>query len=449
MRPEDFKPDDLFTQIQNLADKLAVERRARQVAEAGDRAKSELLATAGHELKGPVESLIAMTELLSASPLDPAQQRYTQMLAESAWRLLGVISDLLDFTRLEDGRFELIPAEFDVHEMLHDVGLALQERACEKGLTCGLDIGASCPRKAVADETRIRQVLMCLIDNSLKLTNEGSVRLHASAIDVNGTWMLRFDVSDTGRGHTRAEREQLFKPVVKVSTAAQPGATGLELSIAYKLAALMGGEIGCDSVLGKGSLYWFTLAVEHAESEAILELHEPLPPRTSPKLQPATPAPEPRPARRSHEPAMAVPGSEQEPFAKLTGHVIVVEDNAVTAMLIAGHLDEFGLSHEMVGSGGTALLNLAAKLYDAVLLDVTMPDLDGVEATKRIRALRTPTAEVPIIALVAQAKTGECGAYLAAGMDGYVTKPIRGRELHAALAPFLARGGSEPALLAG
>jgi CheY-like chemotaxis protein/nitrogen-specific signal transduction histidine kinase len=449
MRPEDFKPDDLFTQIQNLADKLAEERHARQMADADGKVKSELLATTGQELKGPVESLIAITELLSASPLDPAQCRYTQMLAESAWSLLGVVSELLDFTRLDDGRFELNPAEFDVHELLHDVGLALQDRAGEKGLTCGLDIGASCPRKAVADETRIRQVLMCLIDNALKLTSQGSVRLHASAIDLNGMWMLRFDVSDTGRGHTRAEREQLFKPVVKVPTAAQPGATGLELSIAQKLAALMGGEIGCDSVVGKGSLYWFTLAAEHAESEPVMVLHEPLP--TMPAQEPL-PLPAPRPAtpKQKAPPALAVSVPEREPTAKLSGRVLVVEDNAVNAMLIANYLDEFGVNHELVGSARTALLNLTAKPYDLVLMDVTMPDLDGVEATQRVRALPGPAAEVPIIALVAHAKTAECGAYLAAGMDGYVTKPIRGRELYAALAPFLAQDeGDEPVLLVG
>jgi CheY-like chemotaxis protein len=436
MRPEDFKTDDLFAEIQNLADRLAEERHARHVAEAAGRARSELLATTGHELKAPVESLIAIIELLSASPLDPAQRRYADMLAESARRLLGGLNDLLDFTRLEAGCFELDPAEFDLHAMLREVGSALLERASQKGLTSGFDIGASFPWQVVADEARIRQVLMCLIDNALKLTSEGSVRLHASAIDVNGSWMLRFDVSDTGKGHSRAEREKLFKPVVRIPSAMQPrrSGTGLELSIAQKLALLMGGEIGCDSVVGKGSVYWFTLGAEHAESE-----------RAGPEPKPVAAMPE------QEAPAtLAVTVPEWEPTAKLSGHVLVVEDNAVNAMLIASYLDEFGLNHEMVGSVKTALLNLASKSYDLVLMDVTMPDLDGVEATTRIRALQAPAAEVPIIALVVQAKTAECGAYLAAGMDGYVTKPICGRELYAALVPFLAQDeGDEPLLLVG
>jgi len=436
MRPEDFKPDDLFTQIQNLAGNLAAERRARHAAEASDKAKAELLATAGNQLKAPVEKLIAMTGLLSASPLDPAQRRYTDMLAEAAWSLLGVLNDLLDYTRLEIGRCELQPVEFDLHERLQAVGSVLHDRASEKGLTSGVDIGASCPREVVADSARISQVLMALIDAALNSTTEGSVRLHASAIEVNGLWMLRFDVSDTGRGYSRAEREQLFNPVVRVPSAMQAGAggTGLELSIAQKLAALMGGEVGCDSVAGKGSLYWFTLAAEHAGTHPARAAYEPLA---------AMPASEPLRAI-----ALSVP--EQERVAKLSGHVLVVEDNAVNRMLIATYLGEFGLSHEVARSAATALLNLASKPCDLVLMDVSVPDLDGVEATKCIRALHTPAAEVPIIALVAQAKTTECGAYLAAGMDGYVTKPIRGRELYAALAPFLAQdAGDEPVLLVG
>ena len=446
MRAEDLKPDDLFTQIQNLVERLAVERRAREAAEAADKAKSELLAMTGHELRAPVDTLIAMIELLSASPLDPAQRRYTDMLVQSALRLRHVLDDIRDLTRLEAGRFVLARSEFDLHAMMQEVGSVLQARASDKGLTSGVDVGASCPRLVVADEARIRQVLMSLIDTALKSTVDGSVRLHASAIDVNGVRRLRFDVSDTGGGHARAERERLFKPLLKipVATAAERGRTGLELAIAQKLAALMGGEVGCDSAVGKGSLYWFTLAAEHAGQPLAAEPlgaeragSEPLE-IESPIL-----------VLLEDEAVAAKPVKETEPQAGLRGHVLVVEDNAVNRMLIASYLDEFGLSHEMVSSGASALLSLASKRYDLVLMDVAMPDLDGVEATKRIRALHAPAAEVPIVALVS-AKKGGRGAYLAAGMNAYVSKPIRGRELYRVLAPFLAKdAGEEPALRAG
>lgn len=434
MRPEDFKADDLFAQIQNLVERLAAERRLRETAEAADKAKSQLLATTGHELRAPIESVVALIQLLSASPLDPAQRRYTDMLAQSARSLLWVIDDIFDLTYLEAGRLELDRAAFDLHAMLDEVGSVLQAHAGDKGLTGGVDIGASCPDRVIADEARIRQVLMSLIDTALKETTEGSVRLHASAIDVNGLWRLRFDVTDTGRGHSRPERAQLFAPMLKVpcATAGRPGGTGLELAIARKLATLMGGEVGCDSAVGKGSLYWFTLDAEHVAEEPLetepLLLSEPL---------------------GAAEPLATETKPEPESHGKLSGHVLVVEDNAVNRMLIATYLDEFGVSHDMVASVGTAILNLASKHYDAVLMDVMMPDLDGVEAARRIRALRAPAAEVPIVALVS-AKKGDRGVYLSAGMDAYVSKPIRGRELYRVLAPFLAKdAGDEPALLAG
>jgi CheY-like chemotaxis protein len=449
MRPEDFKGDDLFAQIQNLVERLAAERRLRETAEAADKAKSELLATTGHELRAPIESVVALIRLLSASPLDPAQRRYTDMLAQAARSLLWVIDDIFDLTYLEAGRLELDRAAFDLHTMLDEVGSVLQAHAGDKGLTSGVDIGASCPDLVIADEARIRQVLMSLIDTALKETTEGSVRLHASAIDVNGLWRLRFDVTNTGRGHSRSERAQLFAPMLKVprATADRPGGTGLELAIARKLAALMGGEVGCDSAVGKGSLYWFTLDAEHVAEESLeaepLLLSEPLaaePLAIEPLLLSEPLAAELLATQSKPEP---------EPQAKLSGHVLVVEDNAVNRMLIATYLDEFGVSHDMVASVGTAILNLASKHYDAVLMDVMMPDLDGVEAARRIRALRAPAAEVPIVALVS-AKKGDRGVYLSAGMDAYVSKPIRGRELYRVLAPFLAKdAGEEPALLAG
>ncbi len=442
MRPEDFEPGDLFTQIHNLVERLAAERRAREAAEGAERSKSELLAMIGHELKAPVETLSSVSELLRLSPLDPAQRRYTEMIAQSSQSLRGVIGDIGDLTKLEAGRLELAPAEFDLHAMIREVGQALQARASAKGLTSGVDIGASCPQLVVADECRIRQVLTTLLDASLSSTLEGSVRLHASALDVNGRWRLRFDVTDTGRGYGTAERARLFTPVLKVQSAASASreGSGLELAIARKLALLMGGEVGCDSAPGKGSLYWFTLAAGHAGqafSAARPEQREPAA-LDEPVLELA-----------EVEAVATASAQEAERQAKLQGHLLVIENNAVNRMLIAAYLDEFGVSYEMVGTGAAALLSLAAKRYDLVLMGMKMPDLDGIEATKRIRALQTPSGEVPIVALVS-VKSGDRGAYLAAGMDAYVSKPVRGRELYRVLARFLREeSGEEPALLVG
>ena len=216
MRPEDFRPDDLFAQIQGLVDGLTAERRAREVAEAADKAKSELLAMVGHELRSPMEAVTAMAELLLASPLDPTQARYAEMLYQSSRSLLGVLNDVLDFSRLDGGRMELQHINFDLHDLVQGVGTVLQTRANDKGLTGGVDIGANCPRYVVGDAARLRQVLMSFIENALKFTSVGSVRLHANASETDGRLVLRFDVTDTGVGLSKAVQERLFLPFVEI-----------------------------------------------------------------------------------------------------------------------------------------------------------------------------------------------------------------------------------------
>ena len=400
MQPEDFRPDDLFGQIQSLVDKLDRERQAREAAEAADRAKSELIATIGRELRTPLEAVIALGELLRSSPLDPTQQHYTETLQHSARSLLGVIDEVIDFSKLDAGRLELQPTPFDLHELVQGVALTLQARANEKGLTSGVDIGANCPGFVVGDPARIRQVLAALIDNALRLTEEGVVRLYASANEDGGRIVLRFDVTDTSSGLDKDARAALFQP--NGAAAEHPAENVLALSIARKLVGLMGGEMGCESAVGKGSLYWITVPVD--------------------------------PARLASAPRGPAKEMPQPP---LSGQVLVVEDNSVNRMLIAAYLEEFGLTHEMVGTGGGAILALAEKRYDLVLMDTAMRDLDGMETTKRIRALSGPSASVPIVAVVANSMKRYCGNYLSAGMDTYVLKPIRGRELYAALAAFL------------
>jgi signal transduction histidine kinase/CheY-like chemotaxis protein len=415
MRPEDFQPDDLFAQIQGLVDRLAAECRAREAAEAANKAKADLMAMIGHELRAPMEAVVSMAERLLGTPLDPAQVHYAETLYQSARSLLGVLGDVLDFSRLEAGRCDLERSSFDLHDLIQDVGAFLQARANEKGLTGSIDIGANCPRFIVGDAARLRQVLMSLIDNALEFTSIGTVRVYASASDIDGQLFLRFDVTDTGVGLSKAVQERLFQPYVEIDSkvVGKSSATGLGLSIARKLALLMGGEIGCESVVGQGTLYWFTVP---AERDRV--------------TQPASP----RPSKKAIPPGT------------LSGHVLVVEDNAVNRMLIVTYLDEFGLTHDVVASGTAALLSVATKPYDLVLMDTAISDLDGIETTRRIRNLQAPSSHVPIVALVAHGMNSAGGTFLAAGMDAYVMKPIRGRELYAALAPFLAGAREEPAL---
>jgi signal transduction histidine kinase/CheY-like chemotaxis protein len=411
MQPEDFRPDDLFAQIQSLADALTAERQARERAEAADKAKSELLAVVSHELRTPMGAVISMSELLLTGQLDGTQRRYAETLQQSARSLLTVLNDILDFSKLEAGQFQLDYAGFDLHDLVKSAGGTLRARADEKSLQSGVHIGTSCPRFVKGDAGRLRQILANLIENAVKFTEEGSVQLHVNSGETGDRLNLRFDVIDTDIGFSEAEKTKLFQPYRQAdrAMAGQFGGTGLGLSIARRLVELMGGEISCESAPAQGSLFWFTIPAE----------------RAMPAADKDTP----------------VPGT-------LSGRVLVVEDNAVNRMLIAAYLDEFGLSYDIAEGGAEAVKRLGTKAYDLVLMDIMMPELDGVEATKRIRKLRGAAAEVPIVALTAYAMKGDRETYLAAGMDGYVSKPIRGRELFAALAPYLAPDDAEAPLVA-
>jgi CheY-like chemotaxis protein len=400
MRTDVFGPDDQSGQIQRLATALEAERAAREQAEAADKAKSELLAVVSHELRTPMGAVISMSELLLGGALDGTQRRYAETLNQSARSLLTVLNDLLDFSKLEAGRVELDLAPFDLHALIESTGRELRARAKDKGLNSGVHVGMSCPRGVKGDAARLRQVLANLIDNAIKFTAHGAVHLHVNAGETDGKLLLRFDVTDTGIGLSEEQKDRLFQPYVQADRAvtSRYGGTGLGLSIARRLIELMKGEIGCESLPGQGSLFWFTI-----------------------------------PTTRAAAPA----ASETRVAGGLSGHVLVVEDNAVNRMLIGAYLEEFGLTHDMVANGAEALARLEAHDYDLVLMDIMMPGLDGVEATRRIRKLEGPRAEVPIVALTAHAMKGDREDYLAAGMDGYVSKPIRGRELYAALKPYL------------
>jgi CheY-like chemotaxis protein/nitrogen-specific signal transduction histidine kinase len=411
MRTDVFAPDDPSGQMQHLGAALAAEREARERAEAADKAKSELLAVVSHELRTPMGAVISMSELLLGGSLDGTQRRYAETLNQSARSLLTVLNDLLDFSKLEAGRVELDVAPLDMLALLESTGRELRARANEKGLDSGIHVGMSCPRGVRGDAARLRQVLANLIDNALKFTAHGSVHLHVNAGESDGKLILRFDVTDTGIGLSEEQKERLFQPFVQADRAvtSKYGGTGLGLSIARRLVELMGGEIGCESLPGQGSLFWFTI-----------------------------------PTTRAVAPA----ASEARVTGGLSGHVLVVEDNAVNRMLIGAYLEEFGLTHDMVADGAEALARLEERDYDLVLMDIMMPGLDGVEVTRRIRKLEGARAEVPIVAVTAHAMKGDREDYLAAGMDGYVSKPIRGRELYAALKPYLSGEDEDEPLVA-
>lgn len=321
---------------------------------------------------------------------------------------------MLDFATLETGEAELAIDRFDLHALVKSAASVLQTQANAMGLTTGVDMAANCPRFIVGDEVRVRQVLMGLIEAALQSTSEGSIRLYVSVNDAQYPLTVRFDVTDTGDGLSEDEQKSLFQPSEDLSRAG--GRLGLP--IARRLAEAMGGEVGCDSARGQGSLYWFTFQAVVADD--VMDGEDLVVDLVAGDVEPA------------REPKRRVVSKNA-----LSGHVLVVESNTVSRMLIGAYLQDFGLTYEMVDSGSTALMCLAARPYDLVLMDTVLPDYDGLQMAKRIRSLHAQSSDVPVVALAAAGAKDDFQELVVAGVNARVSRPIQGRALYAALVPFL------------
>src|SRR5665811_155143 len=402
MQVNDFHAGDLFGQIQNLVDQLEAERTARLAVEAADSAKTGLLEIVGREVRAPMESVAKMADLLLAGPVNASQRREVETLAQSARRLLVSLNEVLDFSHLETGEAELTIERFDLHGLVKHAASVLQSRASAKGLTSGIDMAANCPRFIVGDEARVRQVLLGLIEAALQSTAQGSIRLYVSVNDAQYPLTVRFDITDTGEGFSAAERDGLFQPSADISRVGG----GLGLPIARRLAEAMGGGVGCDSVVGQGTLYWFTfqtvVADDMVEDEHTVEAED-----SAPAIKAANDD-MPKPVDAAKKTA-----AKKTPVkGALSGHVLVVEGNTVNRLLIGAYLEEFGLTHEVVETGTEALMCLASRTYDLILMDTALPDYDGPQLAQRIRALQAPSSEVPVVALAVAADKddGACRA---------------------------------------
>ena len=401
--------DDLLLQIETLKEVLSAERHARQAAETAAKAKADLLATASHEVRTPMGAIISIADLLLSSKLDETQRHYAKTLQQSGRGLLAILNDILDFSKLEAGRFDLQREPFDFRKLMASISEGMRVRASEKGLACSLEIAPDCPEAVIGDQLRIRQLLSNLCDNAVKFTEKGSVRISVSRVaDAPGV-LLRVDVADSGIGLTQDQRVRLFEPFSQAdaSVASKYGGTGLGLATARRLAETMGGRIECQSEAGRGSVFTFWVPLEETSADAL---------------------------------AAGGKATDAGPISALKGHVLMVEDNATNQMLIAAYLDKFGLTHQVAENGRVALEMLQAERYDLVLMDVMMPEMDGLEATRRIRKLDTALGSIPILALTANAMDGDRESYLEAGMDGYLSKPIDAHELFFAMAEHLESG---------
>jgi two-component system, sensor histidine kinase len=396
-------------QYRQHLESLVVERTRK--AEEASRVKGAFLANMSHEIRTPLQTVLGLTGLLQREPLAPPQARRTAQIDAAARHLLQVLDSILDLSKIEADQLKLDIQDFELGALLEQVRALVAEQALAKGLVLRVD-APDTPLWLRGDPTRLRQALLNYAANAVKFTETGGVRLRAAPLDDTVQPMvLRFEVQDSGPGIAAPELPRLFDAFEQAdsSTTRRHGGTGLGLAITRRLAQLMGGEAGARSQPGQGSVFWFTARLERGRPLSDAEQHD--------------------------EPdAAAVEAQLRERHAG--SRVLLAEDHPVNREVAVALLNSVGLQVDCAQNGHEALALAAQRHYELVLMDMQMPGLDGLAATRALRALPQGSS-LPILALTANAFADDREACRAAGMDGFIAKPVRPARLFSQLLQWL------------